>query len=72
MERGGSRWSRIRDDGFYCRRFKFNILLGSFCTEIFFRPAPERQEAAKNPVGLEVESGLVAAQGVAFGGGFEG
>ena len=54
------------------RRFKFNILLGSFCVQIFFRPAPERQEAAKNPVGLEVESGFVAVQGVAFGGGFEG
>jgi len=47
-------------------------LLGSFCEENFCGPVPERQQAAKDSVGLEVESGFVAVQGVEFGCGFEG
>ena len=72
VKRGGGRRGQIREGGLYRRWFRFNILLGSFCEGNFCGPAPERLEAAKDSVGLEVERGFVAVQGVEFGGGFEG
>lgn len=72
MNRRGGKWSRIWEGGFYRRWFRFNMLLGSFCEENSFGPAPERQEAAKRSSELKVKGGFVAVQGVEFRGGFEG
>ncbi len=72
MDRRVGRPTRIWEGGFYRRRFRFNILLGSFCVENFCGPALERVKAAKGSVELKVEGRFVAVEDEEFGGGFEG